>query len=325
METNKYQREIYIARINKVIDYIENNINCDLSLDELARISCFSRFHFHRIFGSFMNETLNQFIQRIRIERAHCQLFLNPKKSITEIAFECGFASSAAFSRVFKEKFSKSASSVRNEKNNANSKICKIESNKLQQDNNESEDYYKSSYYFDTETNNMKWRIEMNSKEINVEVKEMDEMEVAYVRHIGPYAGDGELFGKLINKLMMWAGPRGLIRFPETQMFNVYHDDPKITDDDKLRLSVCISVPKGTPVEGEIGKMTIPAGKYAFGEFKLATDEFESAWNTMFAGWLPDSGYQPTGSLSYELCLNDPSKDPEHKHHIKICIPVEPL
>ena len=41
---------------------------------------------------------------------------------------------------AIKEKFSKSASSVRNEKNNANSKICKIESNKLQQDNNESED-----------------------------------------------------------------------------------------------------------------------------------------------------------------------------------------
>lgn len=37
--------------------------------------------------------------------------------------------------------------------------------------------------------------------------------DVAYLRHIGPYNGDGELFGRLIDKPMKWAEARGLINF----------------------------------------------------------------------------------------------------------------
>ncbi len=79
----KYQREEYIARINRVIDHIESNLSDDLSLTSLARIACFSQFYFHRIFKAMVGETLNQFIQRIRIEKAAVHLIGNPKKSIT--------------------------------------------------------------------------------------------------------------------------------------------------------------------------------------------------------------------------------------------------
>jgi len=44
----------------------------------------------------------------------------------------------------------------------------------------------------------------------NVEVKMLPDMHVAYVRHTGPYAGDSDLFKGLFEKLMTWAGPRGL-------------------------------------------------------------------------------------------------------------------
>ena len=87
--------------------------------------------------------------------------------------------------------------------------------------------------------------------QIKVEVKEMPKLHVAYVRHIGPYKGDSELFERLFGNLMKWAGPRGLLRFPETKVLAVYHDDPKITDEDKLRTSACITIPGDTPVEGE--------------------------------------------------------------------------
>jgi AraC family transcriptional regulator len=64
----------------------------------------------------------------------------------------------------------------------------------------------------------------------NVEVKDVPEMYVAYVRYIGPYAGNQELFGSLFNKLCTWAGPRGLLNFPETKMLTIYRDNPEITD-----------------------------------------------------------------------------------------------
>ena len=167
----------------------------------------------------------------------------------------------------------------------------------------------------------------MTDREIqtNVEVKDIPEMHVAYVRHIGPYKGDSALFGRLFGKLMAWAGPRGLLNFPETKMLSVYHDSLDITDESKLRTDVCITVPENTEVDGEIGKGTIPGGKYAVGHFEISVAQYEDAWNTIFGGWLPQSGYQCLGSPCYELYYNNPEQHPEHKQILDICVPVKPL
>ena len=98
----KYLAEEYSARINRVIDYIEENISHSLSLTELSNVAHFSPFHFHRIFSGMVGETLNTFIQRIRLEKAATKLILNPKKAVTEIALECGFSSSPSFARAFR-------------------------------------------------------------------------------------------------------------------------------------------------------------------------------------------------------------------------------
>jgi AraC family transcriptional regulator len=104
------QHHEYTARINRVIDYIVANLHGDLTLETLARVAHFSPYHFHRIFGAMVGETLHQFIQRLRIERAASMLVVNPKKSITEIALDCGFSGSAAFARVFRDTFGREAS-----------------------------------------------------------------------------------------------------------------------------------------------------------------------------------------------------------------------
>lgn len=81
----------YKARINAVMDYIQNNLHKPLSLNELAKVANFSPYHFHRISSSIVGETLNSFIQRLRIEKATSMLKANPKKSITEIALDYAF------------------------------------------------------------------------------------------------------------------------------------------------------------------------------------------------------------------------------------------
>jgi AraC family transcriptional regulator len=318
-------REVYVARINRVIDYIEKHIDTDLSLERLSKEAGFSRFHFHRMFGAVVGETLNHFIQRMRLEKAASQLLGNPKKTITEIAFDCGFSGSATFARAFKETFGMSASQFRQARPPKTSNNRKPESKNDQTISKIRQDFEVSSYYVDAETNNTIWRIKMKENQTQVQVKTMPDFNVAYARHVGPYQGDSQLFEGLLAKLMKWAGPRGLLQFPETKVIMVYHDDPNITDPDKLRTSACITVPHGTKVDGEIGQMTIPGGQFAVAHFEITADKFGEAWNMIFGGWMPESGYQPDDGLSYELCHNNPDEHPEKKHIVDICVPVKPL
>ena len=324
---NESLREEYVSRINRVIDHIEKNIDRDLSLDILADVACFSRFHFHRIFRAMVGETLNRFIQRVRIEKAAARLINNPKESITEIALDYGFSGSATFARAFRETFRMSASEWRSKGIDLQSNHRKIDGKNGQPFDKNRKDAVVSSYYIDPQTDKLLWRVTMNeNKAVQVEVKDMPEFHVAYIRHIGPYKGDSELFGGLFDRLMKWAGPRDLLRFPGTQGMSVYHDDPKVTDEDKLRTSVCITVPEGTPVDGEVGKMTVPGGKFAVARFELAgSDEYEKAWNVVFRDWLPESGYQPDDRPCVEIYHNDPNTHPQGLHIVDICLPVKPL
>jgi AraC family transcriptional regulator len=278
-------REEYALRINRVIDYIEANLEKDLSLNKLSDVACFSRYHFYRIFGAIVGETLGQFIQRIRLERAASKLLQNPKKSITEIAFDHGFSSSAVFARAFKEAFGLSAGQWRSRKVADYGKISHAKSNMSKPVRNVGKESVTSSLYIDSDVLAQTWRITMKEKpqfHCEVVVKEVPEMQVAYIRHIGRYAGNGNLFQGSIGRLMTWAGPRGLVRFPQTKVLTIYYDDPSITEESKLRIDVCISVPKGTATDGEIGTMVIPGGKNAVARFEISSDQFSDAWNAVY-------------------------------------------
>lgn len=323
IESSKYTsnfqtRSEYVSRINNVIDYIQSNLKSSFTLDELAAQANFSKYHFHRIFSSIIGESLIHFIQRIRVEKAASYLANNPSLSITEVLFECGFTSSAHFSRVFKERFNTTPTQWRNKN--------KLYSKNSQKESKAGKVFNISSYYVSDATFQQHWRIIMSEhKEAKIEVKELPEMTVAYVRHVGPYEADEKLFEALFNKLLKWAGPRQLINFPETKFLSVYHDDPEITDKTKLRTDICLTVPPGTKVKGEIGKSVIPKGKYAVARFELKNDEFGEAWQAVMGGWLPESGYQCDDRPTFELYHNNYNEHPEKKHIVDICVPVKPL
>ncbi len=158
-----------------------------------------------------------------------------------------------------------------------------------------------------------------------VEVKNIPEMTIAFVSHFGPYQGNEELFGNLWGKLMSWAGPKGLTEQEDMKCLSIYYDNPEVTDDDKLRVDVAISVPEDTEVDGEIGKAVVPAGKYATAHFELTADQFQEAWNFVYGEWLPKSGFQPDDRPCFELCLNDPNEHPEGKHIVEICVPLKSM
>ena len=322
------QQQEYAGRINRAMDYIQKHLSEELTLEAVSRAAGFSKFHFHRIFSCFCGETLNHFVKRIRVERAAWYLSGNPTKSVTEIALDCGFSSSAAFARAFKEILGMSASDWRNG-GAAKSKIGKTKSNICKADGNDGKDFELTMAEDGWQSITPTWRIQMKIEnkiklDATIEVKHMPEFNVVYLRHVGAYQGDAKLFGNLIGRLCAWAGPRGLVS-QDSPILMVYHDDPNITDDEKLRVDVCLKVDGDVSVDGDIGKAAIPSGQFAVGHFELEEDQFADAWQMIIGEFLPQSGFQPDDRPHYELYMNSPESHPEKKYVVDICVPVKPL
>jgi AraC family transcriptional regulator len=88
------------TRIQKAVEYIQDNYNEDISLDHLATISTMSKFHFTRTFKQIIGMSPYQYIASKRIDNA--KMFLkNSHLSITEIAYEVGFSTPTSFYKFF--------------------------------------------------------------------------------------------------------------------------------------------------------------------------------------------------------------------------------
>ncbi|MBN1118521.1 MAG: AraC family transcriptional regulator [Bacteroidales bacterium] len=302
--TTRVQRE-YIGRINKVMDHIERNLDKNLRLESVSEIACFSPFHFHRIFSAITGETLNNFINRKRIESIAACLIQDKDLVISELAYQYGFNSSSVFSRAFKKYYGISPTAFKNNSEKY-SKISKTSSKNGKKN-------VSFEKYICNITNIKNW-LKMNAK---IEVKEMPEFKLAYVSHVG----DFNLIGQAYERLMKWAGPKGLFNNPDFHTVTVYHDDPQVTEISKVRQSACITLQKEIKPDGDIGYMTLSGGKFAVGRFEIGAMEFEQAWNSMCV-WVTENGFSTRGKDFYELYHNDHTQHPEQKFILDICIPV---
>jgi AraC family transcriptional regulator len=104
--------ESYQERILRVLVHIQSRLDEPLELDELARVACFSPFHFHRVFRALAGEGVHEHVRRLRLERAAQRLKLQVQP-VTQIAFEAGYESHEAFTRAFHAMFGKSPSEFR--------------------------------------------------------------------------------------------------------------------------------------------------------------------------------------------------------------------
>jgi AraC family transcriptional regulator len=89
-------------RLSRVLDYIEANLEGNLTLDELASIACLSRFHFARAFKAAIGQPPHQFVSAKRLQRAK-DLLTRGDRSLVDIALALNFSSQANFSRAFRQ------------------------------------------------------------------------------------------------------------------------------------------------------------------------------------------------------------------------------
>jgi AraC family transcriptional regulator len=95
---------------------IEEVLRCQsgpIRVPDLANSAGFSRFHLARLFHETTEETLEDFLRRIRLERA-AYMLTNSPQSVLEISIDSGYRSPEAFSRAFRQAFGSLPSQFRN-------------------------------------------------------------------------------------------------------------------------------------------------------------------------------------------------------------------
>jgi AraC family transcriptional regulator len=295
-------RQVYISKINRVQDYIESHLGDELGVQQLARVASFSEYHFQRIFRQITGESLYSFIKRLRLEKAVFLLRKNDQLTIQDIALAVGFSNQASFAKALKERYRVSASVIR--------KIDDMEMDKL--------------IIEISRNGKVSKKIMGYSIPIELEIKAIDPIRVLYIRHTGAYKGDSDLFMKLFTRLYSYASKRGLVG-SGTKWFAVYHDYGDLTEEEKLRLSVCMSIANDYNSQGEFGCMELAGGKYAVGRFLLDTNEYQGAWDFMVSKWLPESGYMPDDRMCFEYYPPQEYENDGMRRMVEIFIPITPL
>lgn len=113
VKNNRLTSQEHLARIRKVLDYIDQHLDDELPLEKLAEMGYYSPFHFHRIFRAVTRETLLAYITRKRMEKAAMMLSLKKEKSLEDIFLEIGFNSHSTFGKTFKKHFGISPAAFR--------------------------------------------------------------------------------------------------------------------------------------------------------------------------------------------------------------------
>ncbi|WP_083741988.1 helix-turn-helix domain-containing protein [Bradyrhizobium mercantei] len=89
-------------RLFRVLDYIDANLEGDLSLDRMASIAYLSRYHFARAFRQAVGQPPHRYVAARRLQRARA-LLTQSDRPLIDIALALGFSSQANFNRAFRQ------------------------------------------------------------------------------------------------------------------------------------------------------------------------------------------------------------------------------
>lgn len=277
-------------RIIGVLIYIERHLDQPLALEDLARESAFSPYHFHRIFRAFVGEPVYSYVKRLRLEKA-AMLVRATRQSITEVTFQAGYESPAAFSKAFRERFGVTPSGFR--QNDASRR-------ELERDGGD------GSFIIPEET-------------MQPEIRFLEDQKVLFVRRTGRYDVAASEAWKTLMKHAFWR----MFLSRDTRIIGISHDDPEVTEADKLRYDACMTIKRDVKPRGELGVQIIPGGKYAVFVHKGPYDRLNETYDQIYAAWLPKSPYRLRDTPCFERYLKDPRRTKPENLETEIYVPIQ--
>ncbi len=295
----------YTRRINSALEFIDCHIDQVLQLDDVARASHFSPYHFHRIFHALVGETVNEYVSRKRLEKAAKRLLSKSGLSITDISEAGGYSSSANFSRAFKLYFGISPSELRNghRKYSEGNKVSK--KGKLYRKYGKAfnpQDLY-SQFVTQSEVFDFGKLEDMLMK---VKLENIQEKRIAYLTSENGYKLDS--IYDTWDRIIHWVKLKG-IDSKMNERFGICYDNPSITPEEKCRYDAAIVVNSDVEVTLPYRLSVIPMGKYAIAYYKDDADKISNFMTELCSHWLPSSGYEPDDYPPIFNYLNDSRED----------------
>ena len=285
MENRPKTTEDYRRTINRLTEYIADNLGEQIDVGMLAGESGFSMWHFHRITRAFLGEPLWAYIVRVRLETA-ARLLRYSDMTVAEVAYRVGYDVPSSLSKAFRQLYGISPNQYRKCKNFS---IMKP--------------------------------LQMNPDlEIGMDIRNVEDADIVYIRLTGEYSTLD--FPGTWQKMWPYLGQHGLGDWCPDYIC-IYFDDPKVTEPGKLRTDVCFTTPHTLPARGEIGSRLLKGGKFAVFRYTGPYSDLGSVYDTVYAHLLPEAGLTITDEPGYEKYVNNPEETTPDKYITEIYVPVE--
>ena len=107
-----WRRRLVLARLQAVSLFLDGNLHRSVRLAELAEMSHFSTWYFHKTFHAVYGAGPREMAARLRLRLA-AELLANTSLSIGEVSSQCGFQNPCSFARAFRSHFDQTASAYR--------------------------------------------------------------------------------------------------------------------------------------------------------------------------------------------------------------------
>lgn len=280
----------YDQDISRVCDYINQNLDKELSLDALSIVSGFSKYHFHRIFSARTGLSLIKFIQISRLRRASFRLTLKAEMKIIDIAYEAGFDSAEAFSRAFKREFKQTPSAFRKAP--------------------EWIEWHKKSSTPSTQT----------TESPDIKVVHFKETKVAVLEHHGA----PELIYETTKKFIEWRKESKLSPIKTSKTFGIVYADPKRVKADDFRVDLCGSVEEDVPTNTYgITTQTIPSGPCAVFRHSGSFADISHGIYYLYSTWLGKNNAQCRDFPLFFHYINTIYDVDEHELLTDIYLPIK--
>lgn len=284
----------YIERIQKTIDFIEENLKNPITLDKLAEQAFISKYYYHRLFTVLVGKAPMEYVRNRRLVSAARQL-AETEKSVLEIAIEHNFESQEVFTRAFNRFFEISPGKYRkiNDKIKLNGRISLLGLKE-----NKEEELIKPKIIYKEEIKIAGYRFCTTFKE-NVEKstiakfwnEKMNDI-MTMKNRVNPYENIGICEGEDVNEC--------------------------------LHHTACVQVSSFDGLDDDIVKETIPASKYIVFSHKGKAEKIAETYYYIYKKWLPYAGYE-LSKKGRDMQIYDVRKYEEHGEfsEMDIYLPIE--